>query len=338
MNTKSPKVFVGIVTFNNSVDIRACLNSVLGQSYKPLHIVILDNASSDNTVSLIKKFYPQIHIITSKKNVGFGNGHNTILTSISPRRHDFYFALNPDIILNRKYVSELITMLNKSQADWGVGKLYAMESKTKKTLYSVGHGMLKDGYAFNIGYKQRDTGQYNQQREIFGAPAAAVIWKISAIQRLSSHGAFYDPSMFMYYEDTDTDWRARNMGMHCYYSPLSTALHRGSNPSRKLAIQSIRNRYTSVIKNAHTLDYYLFNLPMIFCHCFLRIAVTPLEGMWLFKQLLFQILYVRQYYRTPTISRGELLAWFIWSEKERTGQPKTIRSRFSALLTRQKGY
>ena len=73
----NPKVSIIIVTYNNAKEIQKCINSVLEQAFEPFEIIIVDNASVDNTVNLIQESFPEICVIRNQDNLGFGGGNNT---------------------------------------------------------------------------------------------------------------------------------------------------------------------------------------------------------------------------------------------------------------------
>jgi GT2 family glycosyltransferase len=88
------KVFVIIVTYNGSKWIEKCINSLLHSTY-PVDIVVIDNCSTDNSVELLKQF-PQIHLIKSKENLGFGKANNIGIDYALQSKADYVFLLNQD--------------------------------------------------------------------------------------------------------------------------------------------------------------------------------------------------------------------------------------------------
>lgn len=321
-----PSVYIGIVTFNSSEDILLCLKQIIKQTFPKIKIIIFDNNSQDNTCQLIKKNHNTVKVILSKKNVGFGNAHNYIINQIQFKKNDYYLPLNPDVLLSSIYVTELIYTLKKTNSDWATGKL--LSSINKNIIYSVGHGIRKDGYVFNIGHGMIDEGCYEEQREIFGAPGAASLWKYAAIQKVVEGNDFFDSNMFMYGEDTDLDWRARNIGLRCFYSPKAIAYHRGSKPDKYLSLHSVRNRYISVIKNADTFDLFFYNIPIIIFHCMFRVLHDYKSGLWLTHELIMSL--PLAFKKRKKKEKFLLLKWINWSKKEKTLQPRGYLERYQS--------
>jgi GT2 family glycosyltransferase len=102
------KVFVIIVTYNGSKWIEKCINSLLHSTY-PIDIVVIDNCSSDNSVELLKQF-PQIHLIQSKENLGFGKANNIGIDYALKNEADYVFLFNQDTWIFDDTISNLVAV------------------------------------------------------------------------------------------------------------------------------------------------------------------------------------------------------------------------------------
>jgi len=316
-------VYVGIVTYNSLDDLPHCLSGVHSQTVSNLEIVVFDNASSDGGTAWLRSNFPEIPLIVNDENIGYGRAHNRLIQRAGLKNGDYYLALNPDAALTPDYIAILVKAL-ESQPDfgWGTGKL--LMQGADGIIYSVGHGLLHSGFAFNIGYYLPDDAEFAVSREVFGAPGAAAIYKAELVHDLSDNEAFFDPSMFMYAEDTDVDWRARRQGWRCWYCADAVAYHRGSQASQRLQSMAVANRYLSVVKNAALVDLLSYNLPIIILHCAVRLMVTPLWGMRLIFHILQNLPAVIHRRRPGKIPDSALQDWFRWSSQ----QPTRQRSRF----------
>lgn len=320
-------VYVGIVSFNTLSDLPGCIASVKRQSQKDIRIIVFDNNSSDGSVAWLRK-QKGIMLIPHDENIGFGRAHNAIINSVHLGKNDYYLALNPDVRLGRRYISELVAVVKTKGAYWATGKLY--KDASKKTLYSAGHGLLKDGYALNIGYDLPDGKIWNVAREVFGAPGAAPLYSSKLIRSLSVSGSFFDPRMFLYYEDIDVDWRARLSGFHCWYSPRATAVHAGGKFRSSYEIEALGNRYAGVLKNASVADLVTYNIPRIGMHVLFRLVLSPRKGFLLLGKAMRAVTFLRA--RTPwRVSRSYMHRWFAWSAGQPTGQPVTPIGRLSSF-------
>jgi GT2 family glycosyltransferase len=322
------RVYVGIVSYNSLDDLPACVQSLQAQIYPDFQIMILDNASHDDSAKWVRA--AGLHLIANSENVGFARAHNLILRQCSLGSDDFYMPLNPDVVLHPGYIAALVRGIAAHSAGWAIGKLTL--TNQPDLLYSIGHGIRRDGYFFNIGYHQSDQGQYETPLEIFGAPGAASLISAHLIADVAPTGELFDADMFLYAEDTDLDWRARRAGWHCWYIPDAKAAHRGSKPGTVLRTQAIANRYLSVLKNAYWIDLIGYNLPRIALHTVFRLIVTPRLGLILLTRLLrYSFAMIRK--RTPTrLKRTDFLVWCYRTPD--TTQPIQWATRLKAFFTR----
>ncbi|MBX3081405.1 MAG: glycosyltransferase family 2 protein [Anaerolineae bacterium] len=326
-------VYVGIVTYNSLPDLPPLLRALSAQTYSSLVITLLDNASTDGTREWLRTNANHLNWLLLRQNLGFGRGHNRILQLWNDHMQptDFYLALNPDVIMQPDYIERLVAGLQATNAGWGTGKL--IQTDTKR-IYSAGHALYKDGYAFNIGYGLPDDSQLDEPREVFGAPAAAALYRKAMIDSIALDGAFFDPLMFMYGEDVDVDWRARLHGWQCRYVPDAVAYHRGSHASAKLRTEALANRYLSVMRNADRFDYYTYNLPRILLHCAFRLLVTPRLGAALIGKLSQYGSKVRAHPTEWRITPATMRQWFAWSSSQPTAQPHTLSQRLRSFFSR----
>lgn len=327
-------VYVGIVTYNSENDLPGCFRGLSGQEYADIEIRVWDNASSDRTVAWLQQHAGDIPLYCSDENLGFGRGHNRLLAELELKPGDYYLTLNPDVRLEPGYLSVLVSALEEQDAGWGTGKLLQMDETGEPTgrIYSVGHAILRDGYFFNIGYAMEDEGQFEQGREVFGAPGAAALYSAELIESVSYQGEFFDEQIFMYGEDTDVDWRARNRGWRCWYTPEAVAYHRGSSANSLLSAQAIVSRYRSVIKNAGFVSLIGLNVPFMTIHLFLRLLTAPRSGTQMLYSLLSQISDVSKWRGSTGPGGVKMCRWFEWSQEQPTEQPKRLVTRLSAYL------
>jgi GT2 family glycosyltransferase len=332
-----PTVHVGIVTYNSLNDLPRCLDALSAQSYSHITVTILDNASSDGTQAWIAAHARHARCIMRVSNVGFGQGHNEIIQQTKLGLDDAYLPLNPDAILTPHYIEAALPVLQRSGVGWVIGKLLQSGPGGEPTaiLYSAGHAMQRDGYTINIGCGMRDTGQYETEREVFGASGAAPLISGRLIRDLVWNNALYDPDLFLYAEDTDMDWRARLQGWQCWYVPGAIAYHRGSQPGEALRAHAIANRMLSVIKNAFLVDLLIFNLPLIVLHCLLRLILTPRTGWRMTAQVLRLSPRMIRKRRDPRVTRQNMLHWFLWSALQKSEQPLSWSARLRARLNRE---
>jgi GT2 family glycosyltransferase len=320
----------GIVTYNSLLDLPACLESLRRQTQRPRRVVILDNASTDGTADWVRSQAADVDLLAEPVNIGYGRAHNRILQFCRVGTGEFYLSLNPDVTLAPQYLERVVGALTAYPAQWGTGKiLLSGPSSDTPSLYSAGHALLRDGYAFNIRQAMPDAQPAAAVREVFGAPGAAAVLTGELIRALSYSEALFDPDFFLYGEDTDLDWRARLHGFRCLCVEGAIAYHRGSRANADLRMEAVGNRYLSAMKNAFVQDFFSHNLPIMTAHVLVRTLLTPALGIRLARRLLRLAPTMWSRRRPAAVSREAMLAWFRWSAAQPSGAPISVWERWT---------
>ncbi len=218
MNLKSNKISVIIPTYNSVKTVVNSIQSLLKQSLKIYEIIIVDNASTDNTCQILhKRFGQKIRIISMNKNMGVTGGRNEGIKNISPKS-DFVLFMDHDMVADIHMTEELMKGFKQSSV---VGiitpKIYYL--KPKDVIWSAGTGMnLWTGQVLFRGGK--DLGQYDYPTEVQVAPAVLLVKK-NVIKKING----FDPIYFATYEDTDFCFKALLKGFKTYYMPKAVAFH-----------------------------------------------------------------------------------------------------------------
>jgi GT2 family glycosyltransferase len=266
-------VVVSVVSFNGKAFLRRCLDSVLAQTYRPMEVHLLDNASADGTPDFVSKNFPSVKIISSKVNLGFGAGHNAIIRQTDS---SFVLALNQDAFLSPTFLEELVTAM-KLHPDVGIagGKLLSLRNAEPST--SAGDvidmtwlDIEKKRRQVCYAHGQQDTGWPSTPTLAFAIDGAAMLLRRSMLADIEIEQEFFDEDFFAGKEDLDISWRAQLLGWKCLYVPAAIGYHvrtftskdRRSDISEPLKVSSIRNRYLLMIKN-DLVGNFLRHLPYI---------------------------------------------------------------------------
>ena len=108
----SKKIFVIIVTYKGHQWYERCFASLCNSEY-PVQTIVIDNASNDGTVEYIRKYFPEIHLIESKENLGFGRANNIGMRYALDHGCDYVFLLNQDAWVEPNTLSELVCIHQK---------------------------------------------------------------------------------------------------------------------------------------------------------------------------------------------------------------------------------
>src|SRR5580658_1824035 len=260
-------VSVTVVTYNSGRFIKRCLESVLEQKYGSLEVVVIDNASTDGTVDLLEQFSDRCRIYYNDENLGFAAAQNQ---AIALSGGDWVLTLNPDVLLLPNFIQALV---EAGQADSKVGTVCgklltirpSFDLPEKELVDSTGIYFTPALRHLDRGSQEVDNGHYLNFEYVFGATAAAALYRRQMIEDISIDGEFFDPDFFVYREDADVAWRAQLMSWRCIYSPLARGYHvRAVLPGNRRALppvinmHSVKNRFLMRIKNM-TPDLYRRN-------------------------------------------------------------------------------
>jgi GT2 family glycosyltransferase len=264
-------VAITVVTFNSSRYIRRCLESALLQDYQPITVVVVDNASSDETASILRDFEDKVIVVYNQENTGFAAAQNQ---AIELANADWVLTLNPDLLLTSNFVSNLVAHASVDDAVGSAcGKLLALSQDLQPihppVFDSTGIYVTPNMRHFDRGSLQPDCGQYEEVQYVFGGTGAACLYRRAMIEDISLAGEFFDNDFFAYREDADVAWRAQLMGWKCLYVPAAVAHHvRSVLPSNRsqlspiINMHSVKNRWLLRIKNMTAGLYRRYWLPI----------------------------------------------------------------------------
>lgn len=248
---KYPKVAVVILNWNGKFFLEKFLPSVYNSTYPNIEFVVGDNASTDDSVSFVETYYPQINIISNDKNYGFAGGYNKILEHVEA---DYYVLLNSDVEVTANWIEPVIHMMEKEHYVAAQPKILSYHQKESFEHAGAAGGFIDWlGYPFCRGRVMQNTevdkGQYNDSVEIFWATGAALFIKASVWKEAQG----FDADFFAHMEEIDLCWRLKKMGYKIGYCPTSTVYHVGggtlntSNP--KKTYLNFRNNLMMLQKN-----------------------------------------------------------------------------------------
>lgn len=260
-------VSVTIVTYNSGRFIKRCLESVLAQQYPAKVVIVIDNGSSDGTVDILEQFEDQCQIVYNDENAGFAAAQNQAIAMSSG---DWVLTLNPDVLLLPGFIQAMVNAGHIHPKIGTVcGKLLTIRASfdipDKSLVDSTGIYFTPMLRHLDRGSQQVDNGHFLKYEYVFGATAAAALYRREMIEDVAMDGEFFDSDFFVYREDADVAWRAQLLGWRCIYTPHARGYHvRKVLPGNRRALppvinmHSVKNRFLMRIKNM-TGDLYARN-------------------------------------------------------------------------------
>lgn len=245
------KVAIVILNWNGREMLSKYLPSVLQYSRDEAEVYVADNASTDDSLILIRELFPEVRLIELEKNWGFAEGYNQALRCIEA---EYYLLLNSDIEVTHHWLTPMIEYLDAHQEVAACQpKLLSMFDKDRFEYAGASGGFLdKFGYPFCRGRifdtVERDNGQYDYQTEILWATGAAMMIRSNDFWDVKG----FDGRFFAHNEEIDLCWRLRIRGRKIVCIPESYVFHVGggtlpkSNPMKTFL--NFRNNLTMLYK------------------------------------------------------------------------------------------
>ncbi|MHA7646492.1 glycosyltransferase family 2 protein [Nitrosopumilus sp. S4] len=218
LKNKLPLVSIIIVNFNGKQYLEKCLESLMKINYNDYEIIILDNNSTDDSISFVEQKYPQIIVEKLDQNYGFAHPNNL---GAKMAKGDFLLFLNNDTIVTPDFLSELITTIT-SNSNIAICQSFLL--KMNGDVDSSGDFIDTLGRAFSSREKNPNF------KNIFSARAACMITRKEIFFRLGG----FDEKFFVSFEDVDLGWRANIFGYDVVLSSKSVVYHFGGQTIKKI--------------------------------------------------------------------------------------------------------
>lgn len=245
------KIAVVILNWNGAKLLEQFLPSIVAYSNEAA-VYVVDNASTDNSIAVIKELFPSVKIIQNAANYGFADGYNIALQTIE---EPYYALVNSDIEVTENWLAPILSILD-NEPNIGIIQPKILDYKNKEYFEYAGAagGFIdKYGYPFCRGRifqtLEKDSHQYDDEKEIFWASGACFFIRKEVYRKLNG----FDADFFAHQEEIDLCWRAFNLGYSAKYTGKSVVYHVGgatlnqANP--KKTFLNFRNSLLMLVKN-----------------------------------------------------------------------------------------
>ncbi len=206
-----------IPNWNGAKHLPACLNALQRQTYPRIETILVDNASSDESISLTQNNYPWVKIIQLPQNMGLTVAINR---GIAQAGGDIIVALNNDTEVEPNWANALAAAF-EAHPDAGMVASKMRLFDRRNIIHSAGDAFGADGIPINRGVWQEDAGQFDNDDYIFGGCGGAAAYKKTMLNDIG----LFDEDLFMYCEDVDLNWRAQLAGYKCVFAPNAVVYH-----------------------------------------------------------------------------------------------------------------
>lgn len=277
---KHTKVGVIIVTFNAQDHIVECIRAVL-RTRLSVSYLIVDNVSTDNTVSTIRKTFPKAIIVQNAKNIGYAAACNIGIRYFQKKVIEYILLLTPDTIISRSLIPELVMLLERGNRIGIAGPIITY-AEQPKTIYFAG-GYFNRMFAFSL---HPDINKKLNETNIVSKPVdfitgACLFLRTSMLKKTG----FMPDRYFVYFEDVFFCKKSIDAGFLCYLlaKPLAT--------------------YYGVYQISPTKAYYLARNPLLYIK-------KQVNGLHMLSCLFGQFFIRLPYYAWQTLKRRDIVSLF----------------------------
>ncbi len=214
-----PEVSVVIVTFEGRKWLEPCLSAVLAQAGPSFEVILVDNASTDDSAALVREHFPAVRVLSLERNLGFAGGNNAGAALAAGR---FLAFLNNDTVVTPGWLKALWeTVAAAARATLATSRIVYLDDPL--TIDSAGDSYSRSGAAFKRGHGDA-AGCWEDAGEVFAACGAAFMIPRDLFAELGG----FDEDLFLVYEDVDLSYRAQLLDCPCQYVPAAVVQHAGS--------------------------------------------------------------------------------------------------------------
>ena len=338
----SPRVAVVIPNWNTREFLGPCLESLRRQTFRGFETVVVDSASTDGSVGFVEENFPEVRTLALPENRGFSGAVNA---GIEASDAELVVLLNNDTEQDPGWLEALVEAAER-RPEAGLFASKLVDFRDRRRLDGAGDALRPSGFPYRLGHGEVDRGQFEGEEFVFGACAAAALYRRSLFEDVG----LFDEDFFSNCEDGDLSFRAQLAGYRCLYVPRSVVYHMGSastggtrsTTNTKLGTQNsinllVKNLPRSLILRAlpHLLVGQLLRLltALLFSGGLLRAYAAGLAGAW--RMLPLMLKKRREIQARRRVSDGYV--WELLRESSRRAaqsQRRRARDQVSMRLSR----
>lgn len=228
-----------IVTYNSAQDIRQCIKSLVHHVMK---VVIIDNHSTDDTVTVVERNFPEVIIIQNCKNLGFARGLNTGIKLALRHKAEYILIINPDAIVKDRAIEDLRDFLARDVNRGVAGPVVEYISKVNGGLQYDFGGKINLFIGRSTHIIRNNIGGLTPEKRDYVSGCCMLIKS-----RILKTTGLFDEQFFMYYEDDDFCLRASLAGFSVWNCPKARIFHKIGGSESWLSSSSTYNLTKSAI-------------------------------------------------------------------------------------------
>lgn len=269
--TRAAKVCAVIVTWNGRHLLDRLLESLMKSDWSGLHIVVVDNASADDTVAMMKNKYPSVEPICLKENIGYSAGINVGIERAKSIGPDYVWVFNNDVVTMPDCLEKLVEIMDK-HPDVGVAGPMVLDFKTGKIAHAGYRISLMTGRMTELAAPPDSIGFY----QVDSAFGCSNLIRMKVVEQIGG----FDPGFNVYFDETDFNVRAGRAGWKVIVAPEARVYHEESATMNKMLPRKawllLRNLMKFELKHATAAQLTVF-IPYFFL---IHIPQFIARGLW----------------------------------------------------------
>jgi GT2 family glycosyltransferase len=215
-----PLISVVIPNYNGAAYLASCLSSLVRQDRSDFEVLVVDNASSDDSVERARRAAPGAVILRQERNLGFAGGANAGVRAASA---EWVAILNNDTEVPGEWLAQCADAVSR-HPDAAFLTCRILDFGRRELVYSAGDCFLRAGIGYRRGQEQQDRPEYDAEGEAFAACGCAALYRKSVLESIGG----YDERFFAYMEDVEMGLRLQALGLRGYYVPGARVYHHGA--------------------------------------------------------------------------------------------------------------
>ena len=256
----APRVLVLVLAWNGRAVTEACVESYLALDYPRFDILVVDNASSDDTVAALRaRFGARIQLLCNTSNLLFAGGMNVGLQRALDAGYEAVLLSNNDVVVDPRLLGELVSALGSHPRVAATGPKIYFFDRPEVLWFAGGDLPLWRGWSRHRGIREMDRGQHDTSRDVDYLTGCAFLVRREALADVGLLDTGYE----MYAEDADWCFRARERGWRLVYAPRARLWHRISASAGARSWFKVRRRLRSQMRflRRHARWYHWLTIP-----------------------------------------------------------------------------
>lgn len=241
-------ISVVIPTYNSRRLIGPCLESVVGKDASAAETIVVDNGSTDGTINEVRGRFPGVAVVRNSRNLGASAARNQ---GIAASHGAWVLCLDCDVVLQEGFLRHIKEAALRAGAHTGMIQ--------SKILYADGRRIFSTGIEldaarrfFDRGKGRFDRGRFDRRQDVFGACAAAALYRRAMLDDVRDSHGYFDERFFFLVEDVDLAWRAHKKGWRGVFCPRAVCHHEADSSRTGTLLRQrlcLRNRRLMMKKN-----------------------------------------------------------------------------------------